>query len=94
MACQTIPPQPGDLANERGQFGSTALPGEEPMAPDTGADASAGREAGADTGATPRIGTEGAAIEDLADPGADANVPEPSKPVAMGVGPGLSGTAR
>ena len=83
MANQTIEPQPGDVADERGRFVPEAMPGEPVMIPEAGVDAAAGRGSSGDG---PRTGTQGAAIEDLADPDADANFPDPSKPVAMSVG--------
>ena len=86
MANQTIEPQPGDVADERGQFVPEAMPGEPVMIPDPGVDAAAGRESSGDGPPNGRTGTQGAAIEDLADPDADANFPDPSKPIAMGVG--------
>ena len=86
MANQTIEPQPGDVADEHGRFATEALPGEPTMAPDPGIDSAADHESPGDTPSARRIGTQGAAVEDLADPDADANVPDPSKPIAMGVG--------
>lgn len=80
MANPYIPPQPGDVADERGKFAS----GEEAMGPDPGADASAAHGTDGEAGSRRRPGTRGAAIEDLADPDADANRPDPSKPIAMG----------
>lgn len=81
MANQYNTPQPGDVADEHGKFGA----GEEVVGPDPGMDASATRGAGDASDSARRIGTQGAAIEDLADPDADANDPDPSQPIAMGV---------
>ena len=86
MANQTIEPQPGDVADERGKFVPAAMPGEPAMIPDPGVDAAAGRGSSGDGPPNGRTGTQGAAIEDLADPDADVNFPDPSKPIAMGVG--------
>jgi hypothetical protein len=86
MTNQTNRPDPSDVADDRGRIAPAELPGEAAMAPDAGVDASAGHEAGGDPPPTRRIGTQGAAIEDLADPDADANFPEPSKPVATSAG--------
>lgn len=81
MANQCNPPQPGDVADEHGKFGA----GEEVVGPDPGIDESATHGAGDASDSSRRIGTQGAAIEDLADPDADANRPDPSQPIAMGV---------
>jgi hypothetical protein len=87
MASQPIEPQPGDVADERGRFAPMEQPGEAAMAPDTGIDEVGIHESISDTTPTQRTGTQGAAIEDLADPDADANAPDPSRPIAMSAGP-------
>jgi hypothetical protein len=86
MANQTIEPQPGDVADERGKFAPEATPGDPVMIPEPGVDAVARHGSSDDGPPKGRYGTQGAAIEDLADPDADANFPDPSKPIAMGVG--------
>ena len=85
MANQIIEPQPGDVADEHGRFATEALPGEPKMDPDPGIDAAAGHESPGDSPSAHHIGTQGAAVEDLADPDADGDAPDPSKPIAMGV---------
>ncbi len=66
----------GDVADERGKVAPSELPGNELRIPEPFRDAippgARGRRAGA--------------IEGLADPDADANSPDPSKPISMGVG--------
>jgi hypothetical protein len=62
------------------------MPGEPIVVPDADTDSSAGRGSSSDVPPRRRTGTHGAAIEDLADPDADANIPNPSRPVAMAVG--------
>jgi hypothetical protein len=86
MANQLIEPQPGDVADERGKFAPAELPEDEAMASDTGVDEIGIHESFSDTPPTQRTRTQGAAIDDLADPDADANLPEPSKPIAMNAG--------
>ena len=66
----------GDVADERGKIATGELPGDESRIP----------EPSRDTTLTGLTGTPGAAIEDLTDPGADVNSPDPSKPISMGVG--------
>jgi hypothetical protein len=95
MPNQTRTTGPGDVADERGHFGPSELPGDDAIAPDGGIDEVGVAESSGDTPPTPRTGTHDAAIEDLADPGADANVPEPSKPITTrrdltAAGPGRS----
>ena len=77
MANQTIEPQPGDVADEPGANRARAMPGEPAMIPDPAVDAAAGRGTSGDGPPNGRAGTQGAAIEDLADPDADANFPDP-----------------
>ena len=90
MANQTGKPDPGDVADGRGHFAPDVLPGEPEMDPDDAPDAAATHGRGDQDTTCRQIGTRGAAIEDLADPtaGADANAPDPSRPVAMAAGPG------
>lgn len=64
-------PRPADVADERGRFTTEeGLPGEPAMIPDTEADASAHRTEVDRDEPGPRLGTQGAAIDDLADPAA------------------------
>ncbi len=83
MASQPIEPQPGDVADEHGRFAPIVQPGDDAMAPDTGIDEADSHASTDDTTPRRRTGTHGAAIDDRADPDADANVPDPSRPVAM-----------
>jgi hypothetical protein len=87
MANQTSTPSPNDVADERGRITPGEMPGEPPMAPDNGIDAAATHESSGDTATTRQTGTQGAVIEDLTDPDADANCPDPSKPVSMSTMP-------
>jgi hypothetical protein len=82
MPNQTMP-GPGDVADERGKF-TPSEPAEEPaIAPDGGVDKAGIDRSSGDTPTTPHIEDQGPAIEGLADPDADANFPEPSKPISM-----------
>ena len=87
MADQTSKPGSGDVADERGKVAPGEMPGHAVIAPDAGLDAPATHESPGITPSGRRSGTQGAAVEDLADPGADANRPDPSKPISMGPGP-------
>jgi hypothetical protein len=87
MANQSIEPQPGDVADEKGRFAPIEQPGDEAMAPDIGIDEVGIHESISDTPPTRRTGTQGAVIEDLADPDADVNFPDPSSPISMSTGP-------
>jgi hypothetical protein len=85
MTNQIIEPQPGDVADERGRFGPIELPGDEAMTSGTGTgiDAAASDESSDDPTPTPGTGTSSEAVGDLAGPDADANSPDPSKPISM-----------
>jgi hypothetical protein len=87
MADQTRQADLNDVADGRGKMAPDELPEGRAMAPDTGIDEVAIHESFSDTPPTRRTGTQGAAIEDLADPDADANSPDPSKPISMTTGP-------
>jgi hypothetical protein len=80
MPNQTEMPGPGDVADERGKFTPSEQPDDPAIAPDGGID-----EAAIDrsSGDTPHTGDQGPAIEGLADPDADANFPDPTKPISM-----------
>jgi hypothetical protein len=66
----------GDVADERGKIAPDELPGDGLRIP----------ESSRDTTPAGSTETQGGAIEALADPDADANSPDPSKPISMGVG--------
>jgi hypothetical protein len=83
MPNQTGMPGPDDVADERGKFTPSESPQEPTIAPDSGIDEAAIDRSSGDAAPTPRTGDEGPAIEGLADPDADANFPEPSKPISM-----------
>jgi len=87
MADQTSKPGSGDVADERGEITPGEMPGHAVIAPDAGIDAPATHESSGLTPSGRRTGTQGALVEDLADPEADANVPDPSKPISMSTGP-------
>jgi hypothetical protein len=87
MADQTSKPGSGDVADERGEVTPGEMPGHAVIAPDAGIDAPTTHESSGLTPSGRRTGTQGAAIEDLADPEADANRPDPSKPISMSTGP-------
>jgi hypothetical protein len=76
MANQPKAQDPADVADERGKIAPSELPGDELSIPEAPSDTT-------DAGSTE---TPGEAIEPLADPDADANFPDPSKPISMGVG--------
>jgi hypothetical protein len=82
MPNQTDTPGPGDVADERGKFTPSELPEDPPIAPDGGIDEVGIDGSSSDTTSTQRTGTQDAASEGLADPDADANFPDPSKPIS------------
>ncbi len=84
MPNQTMP-GPGDVADERGKFTPSEPPEDPAIAPDGGTDEAGIDRSSGDAPPTPQTGTPGPAIEGLADPDADAdaNFPEPSKPISM-----------
>jgi hypothetical protein len=83
MPNQTGMPGPGDVADERGKFTTSESPDDPAIAPDGGIDEAGIDRSSGDTPPTPHAGDQGSAIEGLADPGADANFPEPSKPICV-----------
>ncbi len=87
MANEASKPDPSDVADERGKVAPSEMPGHAVIAPDAGIDAPATHESSGITPSGRPIGTQGAMVEDLADPDADANRPDPSKPVSMSTGP-------
>jgi hypothetical protein len=82
MPNQTMP-GPGDVADERGKFTPSESPEGPATAPDGGIDEADIDRSSGDAAPTPHAGAQGPAIEGLADPDADANFPEPSKPISM-----------
>jgi hypothetical protein len=87
MANQTTKPDPIDIADERGKIAPGQLAGDDAIAPGSGIDEVGIDESSSDAPPTPDTRTPGTALGDLADPDADANFPDPSKPISMNAGP-------
>jgi hypothetical protein len=68
MANQTSRPEPSDVADGRGHLTPAVLPGEPEWDPDDAPDAAATHGQGERAATCRWIGTQGAAIEDLAAP--------------------------
>ncbi len=83
MPNQTRTPGPGDIADERGRFATDALPGDPAIDPAVGSDEAGADGSSGDTPPASRTGTQDEAVESLADPGADANCPDPSRPISV-----------
>jgi hypothetical protein len=87
MADPTSKPGSDDVADGRGRIAPGEMPGDGATSPDEGIDEAATHETAGRASSGRRIGTQGAAIEDLADPDADANFPDPTGPISMSTGP-------